>query len=142
VTLENRLSDVLGEFARTLSIDFPIQGILDHRVQRIVDVLPIDAAGVTITSPTTNPRFIGASDESAMRFEQFQTDLGEGPCLAAYLHGDQRFSRFATVAEGVENDEQYESILELGCDFYQGHHFSPSLSAGPFRHLGVPTGAP
>ncbi len=28
----------------------------------------------------------------------------------------------------------------LARDFYQGHHFSPSLSAGAFRQLGVSAG--
>ncbi len=46
--IERRLSDVLREFARTLVTDFPIQAILDHLVVRIVDVLPISAAGVTL----------------------------------------------------------------------------------------------
>lgn len=82
--VEDRLSDVLSEFARTLATDFPIQGILDHLVHRIVDVLPIDAAGVTLISGTTEPRFIAASDDSAMRFERLQTDLADEPCLAAY----------------------------------------------------------
>ena len=81
---EDRLSDVLSEFARTLVTDFPIQGILDHLVVRIVDILPIGGAGVSLISPTTHPRFIAASDESAMRYERLQSDLGEGPCLAAY----------------------------------------------------------
>ena len=111
--VEDNLSDVLSEFARTLVTDFPIQGILDHLVKRIVDVLPISAAGVTLISPTTEPRFIAASDESAMRFETLQSELGEGPCLAAYdkgfaisvadLRKDQRFPRFATqaVAQGL-----------------------------------------
>ena len=85
---EERLSTVLSEFARTLLTDFPIQGILDHLVERMVEILPIDAAGVTLISPTTAPRFIAASDDAAMRFEQLQTMLGEGPCLAAYETGE------------------------------------------------------
>ena len=105
---EDRLSDVLSEFARTLVTDFPIQGILDHLVVRIVDILPIGGAGVSLISPTTHPRFIAASDESAMRYERLQSDLGEGPCLAAYetdapitipdLAEDDRFPRFAEQA--------------------------------------------
>ena len=31
---EEHLSDVLGEFARTMVTDFPIQAILDHLVER------------------------------------------------------------------------------------------------------------
>ena len=40
VVHEDKLSAVLSEFARTLATDFPIQGILDHLVERIVEVLP------------------------------------------------------------------------------------------------------
>ena len=106
--IERRLSDVLSEFARTLVTDFPIQAILDHLVVRIVDVLPISAAGVTLITPGANPRYIAASDDSAMRFEQLQTELGEGPCLIAFekgeavaipdLRADDRFPRFAPRA--------------------------------------------
>jgi len=82
------LADVLSEFARTMVTDFPIQGILDQLVQRIVEIMPITAAGVTLISPGLDPRYIAASNESALRFEQLQTELGEGPCVAAYRSGD------------------------------------------------------
>lgn len=107
---EDGLSVVLSEFARTLVTDFPIRGILDHLVGRIVDILPIDAAGVSLISPTTDPRLIAGSDEAAVRYEHLQTELGEGPCLAAYqtdaaisvpnLADDTRFPRFAKSALG------------------------------------------
>ncbi len=84
---EQQLSGVLSEFARTMVTDFPIQAILDHLVQRIVDILPITAAGVTLISPGAFPRYVAASDESALRFEKLQTELGEGPCLVAYETG-------------------------------------------------------
>jgi diguanylate cyclase (GGDEF)-like protein len=102
------LSDVLSEFARTMVTDFPIEGILDQLVSRIVDVLPITAAGVTLISPGADPRYIAASNGSALRFEKLQSELGEGPCVAAYESGvpvsmpdlgtDERFSRFSTEA--------------------------------------------
>jgi two-component system, sensor histidine kinase and response regulator len=105
---ERQLYTVLGEFARTMATDFPIQGILDHLVLRIVDILPISASGVTLITETTRPEYVAASDASALRFEQLQTDLGEGPCLAAYrtgqavavadLRADDRFKRFGPQA--------------------------------------------
>jgi diguanylate cyclase (GGDEF)-like protein len=108
VELEVRLSEVLSEFARTLVTDFPIQAILDHLVGRIVDVLPITAAGVTLISPGSDPHYIAASDESALRFEKLQTELGQGPCVAAYTSGeavsipdlskDERFPEFSAAA--------------------------------------------
>src|ERR1700724_2699775 len=105
---EEQLSGVLSEFSPTMVTDFNIQAILDHLVQRIVDVLPITAAGVTLISPGSDPRYVAASDDSALRFEQLQTELGEGPCLAAYQTGnavgvpdlrkDGRFPNFAPRA--------------------------------------------
>ena len=130
---EDRLSSVLSEFARTLVTDFPIQGILDHLVLRIVDLLPIEAAGVSLISPTTHPRLIAGSDESAVRYEQLQTALGEGPCIAAFetdepisipnLAEDDRFPRFTEQAldEGLvavftfplRNDDRCLGALDL-----------------------------
>jgi diguanylate cyclase (GGDEF)-like protein len=105
---EAKLSGVLSEFARTLVTDFPIQGILDHLVQRIVDVLPVTSAGVTLISAGRAPRYIAASDKSALRYEQLQSELGQGPCLSAYESGeavavpdlaaDVRFPLFAPPA--------------------------------------------
>ena len=102
------MSGVLSEFARTLVTDFPIQGILDHLVLRIVDILPIEAAGVSLISPTSHPKLIAGSDESAVRYEHLQTELGEGPCIAAFetdepiaipnLADDDRFPRFTEKA--------------------------------------------
>ena len=108
--MEHRLSEVLSDFARTMVTEFPIQSILDHLVGRIVDILPIDAAGVTLIAPHADPRYVAASDESALRFEKLQSELGEGPCLAAYRTGaavsvpdltrESRFSSFVPRALG------------------------------------------
>ena len=81
---ERQLSDVLSEFARTMVTEFPIQGILEHLVLRIVDVLPISAAGVTLISLTSAPHYLAASDPSALKFEELQIELGEGPCFGAF----------------------------------------------------------
>jgi diguanylate cyclase (GGDEF)-like protein len=88
--------------------DFPIQNILDHLVKRIVEILPISAAGVTLISPGLDPRYIAASNSDALVFEQLQSRTGEGPCLAAYhsgeaisvpdLEDEARFPRFAPLA--------------------------------------------
>ncbi len=105
---KEQLSDVLSEFARTMVTDFPIQAILDHPVVRIVEVLPISAAGVTLIAPGSDPRYVAASDDSALRFEVLQSEVGEGPCLAAYETGeavavpnladDDRFPKFSPRA--------------------------------------------
>jgi diguanylate cyclase (GGDEF)-like protein len=86
--VKEELADVLSEFARTMVTDFPIQGILDHLVKRIVEVLPITAAGVTLIAPGLDPRYVAASSPAALRYEKLQTELDEGPCLAAFNSGE------------------------------------------------------
>jgi diguanylate cyclase (GGDEF)-like protein len=110
---KDELSDVLSEFARTMVTNFPIQGILDHLVHRIVDIMPVSAAGVTLISPALDPRYVAASSRAALSYEKLQTELGEGPCLEAYstgaaisvpdLHLEARFPNFAprALAEGL-----------------------------------------
>jgi GAF domain-containing protein len=105
---EDKLSAVLSEFARTLITDFPIQGILDHLVTRIVEILPVTSAGVTLITPGSAPHYIAASDDAALRYEQLQTLVGQGPCVAAFetggavsvadLSNDTRFPLFAPAA--------------------------------------------
>lgn len=84
---EEQLADVLSEFARTMLTDFPIQSILDRLVTRIVDMLPISAAGVTLISSNEKSHHVAASDRLALRFEQLQSEIAEGPCLVAYRSG-------------------------------------------------------
>ena len=43
--------------------------------------------------------------------------------------------RLKVVAEGVETPEQLDSLKSMGCDQYQGYHFSPPLSAADFGQL-------
>jgi diguanylate cyclase (GGDEF)-like protein len=139
------LADVLSEFARTMATDFPIQGILDHLVGQIVEIMPISAAGVTLISPGLSPRYIAASNGSAMRFEQLQSELGEGPCLAAYHAGkaiavpdiadDERFPTFSprALAAGLaavftfplHHGEQRLGALDL-------YHDTPGSLSDPF----------
>jgi diguanylate cyclase (GGDEF)-like protein len=125
------LSDVLREFARTMVTDFPIQGILDHLVRRIVEIMPVTAAGVTLISAGLDPRYVAASNGSALLFEQLQSELGEGPCLAAYHTG------------------QAISVPDLRAELQRFPNFSPAaLEAGliavftfPLRHGDVQLGA-
>lgn len=127
---EKQLASVLSEFARTMATDFPIQGILDHLVVRIVDVMPITAAGVTLISPDADPRYVAASDDSALRFEELQSELGEGPCMLAYETGES-----VSMAD-LKDDERFP-------------HFTPrALEAGlaavftfPLRHGDMQLGA-
>src|SRR3954470_5804450 len=90
--------------------DFAVQGILDRLVERIVHVLPVTSAGVTLIEPGRAPRYVAASSKLALRFERLQTSSRQGPCVLAYhsgeavavprLRSDRRFPEFS--AAGVE----------------------------------------
>ncbi len=105
---EGRLSAVLSDFARTMATDFPIQSILEHLVERIVEILPITSAGVTLISAGVAPHYVAASDAAALRFERLQTQIEQGPCVSAFETGeavtvpdlalDDRFPQFAPAA--------------------------------------------
>ena len=41
----------------------------------------------------------------------------------------------ATIAEGVETQEQYKLLKSFGCDYYQGFLFSPAVPAADFEHF-------
>ncbi len=109
---EHELSSVLSEFARTMLTEFPIQSILQHLVHRIVDVLPVTGAGVTLIDPISAPRYVAASDSEALHFEELQSELGEGPCLNAYR------TRAPVLVADLEHGNQFEAFgpraLEMG----------------------------
>src|SRR5580658_9630155 len=104
---DRQLLTVLSEFARTMVTDFPIQAILDRLVERIVEVLPITSAGVTLISASAQPRYVAASNRHALRFEMLQSDLGEGPCLAAYRTGE------AVAVPDLVNDDRFGQFSDL-----------------------------
>jgi hypothetical protein len=43
--------------------------------------------------------------------------------------------KLKVVAEGVETGEQLRILKSLGCDQYQGYHFSPPITAEAFEDL-------
>jgi diguanylate cyclase (GGDEF)-like protein len=124
---ERQLSSILSEFARTMLTDFPIQGILDHLVQRIVDILPISAAGVTLISPMTAPHYVAASNDSALRFEELQSELGEGPCVASYQSGEP------VMIEDLRDEERFHLFVPRALDIGLAAVFTFPLRQGPNR---------
>ncbi len=100
------LAAMLSGFARTVITDFPIQSILDDLVDRIVEILPVSAVGITLISPGKAPLYIAASDESALRFEKLQTQLAEGPCQLAYESGD------AVLVSDLREEERFPRFVE------------------------------
>lgn len=120
---EQRLTAVLVEFARTLTADFSIQTILDRLVQRVVEVIPVDGAGVLLMDSDVEHHFVAASDDAILGIETLQMDLQEGPCLVAYRTGravairdlanDTTFTHFSPAAAQAGVGAVYSFPLRL-----------------------------
>jgi diguanylate cyclase (GGDEF)-like protein len=107
--------------------DFPIQGILDHLVERIVEILPVTAAGVTLIAPGSDPHYIAASNDAALRFEQLQTELGEGPCVDAYHTG------IAIAAPDLAHETRFRKFSPRAVDAGLAAVFTFPLHRGTLR---------
>ena len=120
---EQRLATVLVDFARTLTTDFSIQTILDQLVDRVVEVIPVDGAGVLLMDSDTEHHFVAASDDVILGVEALQMDLQEGPCLEAYRAGrhvavrdltqDTTFLHFSPAASDAGLGAVYSFPLRL-----------------------------
>ena len=76
--------------------------------------LPVDA--IKIDSSFVRDIEIDANDEAIVR------------AIIAMAHS----LRLSVIAEGVETQAQFDSLLALGCDEYQGHFASPALPPADF----------
>ncbi len=105
----DKLTDLLADFAHKLvGEELRIQDILDHLVERIVDVLPVTGAGVKLMASPVDVRFVASSNATVAEVEEAQTEFAEGPCVEAYRSGevvavldacvDERFPRFCARA--------------------------------------------
>jgi diguanylate cyclase (GGDEF)-like protein len=108
VNREDRLAQVLAEFAHTLAADFSIEETLDHLVARIVTAVPVTGAGVILRGSHQASYIVAASDKGVHEIEALQSELQEGPCVTAYLTGEpvllpdlrsaERFPRYSPRA--------------------------------------------
>jgi hypothetical protein len=96
-----------------------------------VAVLPVDAAGVSMTRDLRVP--LGASDEMATIAERLQTSLGEGPCLAAVaqmeplvVDEEAMAARWPMFSDELTRRTAFRSIVSL-----------PLVSGVPGRRVGA-----
>lgn len=104
-----RLVETFVELADTLIDDFDVIDFLTVLVDRSVELLDIDAAGLLLADQHGRLQVIASSNEHVRLLELFQLQNDEGPCLDAYATGvavsegdltvvDGRWPRFAPAA--------------------------------------------
>ncbi|GAA3003511.1 GAF and ANTAR domain-containing protein [Actinokineospora diospyrosa] len=106
---QQRLVETFVELADTLIDDFDVLEFLQVLVDRCVELLSVDAAGILLATVDGDLHMVTSSSEAVRRLELFQLRHGEGPCLAAYRTGspvsrpdltavDEPDARFAAAA--------------------------------------------
>ncbi|WP_150308418.1 putative bifunctional diguanylate cyclase/phosphodiesterase [Planctomonas psychrotolerans] len=108
------MAGVLADFARSMT-DLPPHAIVDMLLDRVVELLPVTSAAVTLNarSDPALARSVSATDAPARRLAELQNESGQGPAAmvietggavhAPDLAEDQMFGEFgvAAAAEGV-----------------------------------------
>jgi transcriptional regulator with GAF, ATPase, and Fis domain len=104
-----RLVETFVELADTLIDDFDVIDFLHLLVDRCVELLNVDAAGLLLANQHGRLQVIATSDEQVRLLELFQLQNDEGPCLDAFASGARishtdlstggnRWPRFAEAA--------------------------------------------
>ena len=104
-----RLVETFVELADTLVDDFDVIEFLHVLVDRSVELLDIDAAGLLLADQHGHLQVIASSNEHVRLLELFQLQNDEGPCLDAFATGvhvaetdlttaNARWPRFAPAA--------------------------------------------
>lgn len=107
---DQRIATIFVELADTLVEDFDVIDFLDTLTARCVELLAVDAAGVTLADSGGRLHPAAASMERARLLELFEVQTESGPCIDAYRTGrpvvnadltanEKRWPQFATVAK-------------------------------------------
>lgn len=106
---DERLVETFVELADTLIDDFDVIDFLHLLVDRCVELLDVDAAGLLLANQRGELQVIATSNEQVRLLELFQLQNDEGPCLDAFGTGivisqpdlraaGARWPRFASAA--------------------------------------------
>ena len=84
---ERRLAEVFVELADTLVEEFDVVDFLQTLIERCVELVDTDAAGLMLDDQRGNLRVVAYTDESARLLELFELQQAEGPCLDCFATG-------------------------------------------------------
>lgn len=87
---ESALLHTFSEFARALVAPYDVGPVLYRLVDQCIDVLGVDAAGISLGSDDgTALVFVAATHPGVAAIEGEEVDLDEGPCHEAFRTGQQ-----------------------------------------------------
>lgn len=86
-TREATLAATFVQLADTMVAEFDVVELLTVLVDRCVEVLDVDAAGLMLVSPEGDLRVMASSSETMRVLELFEIQSREGPCLDSFHTG-------------------------------------------------------
>ena len=129
-------SGLVLEITETVLMDDTVAGV--RRLERLKELgvrLVMDDFGTGYSSLRYLDRFPLDGLKIERSFTARVGGAAEEPGLVRAIADLGRVFGLSVVAEGVERPEQPARLLELGCGFAQGHHFSPALPAHEAEEL-------
>ena len=128
--MDKELSATLSEFVGSMVNEASVEDILDRFARRLVELLPVTGAGVTLIGSGQTAGYVTASSPSAMAAEKLQSQLLDGPCLAAL-----ESSEVCSVSD-LRTEDRFERYVPAAREAGFGAVF-----AFPLRAQGSPLGA-
>ncbi len=109
MTRQERVTRVLVELADTLVVGFDVIDFLHTLVERSVELLAADAAGLMLANQRGHLEVVAATSEDAWFLELFELQASQGPCMDCFTSGEalvnvdvaQMRARWPRFAEGA-----------------------------------------
>jgi len=135
------ISRILGETGldpKTLMIEITERAVMDNAEFALGKLKRLKGLGVNFAIDDYGTgysclRYLKVMPVDFLKIDGvFIAGLGKDPGDMAIVHGTIDLAHalgLKVIAEGVETEDQYARLKELGCDMVQGFHFSRPLSA-------------
>jgi ANTAR domain/GAF domain len=88
MTRQERVTRVFVELADTLVVGFDVIDFLHTLVERTVELLAADAAGLMLADQQGRLEVVAASSEEARVLELFELQSSQGPCMECFTTGE------------------------------------------------------
>jgi EAL domain-containing protein (putative c-di-GMP-specific phosphodiesterase class I) len=136
--------DTAGLEARFLEVELTESVVMSDPEESIAILEQLSAMGVLVSVDDFGTGYSSMSYLRRLPIDKIKIDRGfigevmsrpDDASIVRAIVSLAHSLKLKVVAEGVESVEQVEFLKTLGCDQYQGFHFSPALPAAQFEAL-------
>ncbi|MGC2461382.1 MAG: EAL domain-containing protein [Steroidobacteraceae bacterium] len=144
VTIIRDALDAAGLEARFLEVELTESAVMTDPEESVAILEELSTMGVLVSVDDFGTGYSSMSYLRRFPIDKLKIDRGfidevmsrpEDASIVRAIVSLAHGLKLKVVAEGVESTEQVEFLKTLGCDQYQGYHFSPALPAPQFEAL-------